>query len=372
MAAKRANQKEAYFAALVHRQAMYRLDQGLADPVTPGKLRPQPLILHDLDQKPLFYFFLEKNPRGKITGSSWVTADPQAPPKIVSETWSELTWNPNKARAQAKNWAKGVLQPGEKAKVFFICYRHHKIGVLAQITRKGCGVRTEKIFDVVSGKEISLNDTKKQRKKHLRVSAVSRAAALPETVRKPAKAWYHECLPSGVRAMPPLEIESQAAACTRSLNLVGTPHELPVPCHRQEQESWCVPACAQMILGYYHIDKEQDVIAGDMGTDEQGTPLENEEQGYEKYPGVNWDLSEETTLDFVKQKIDNDKAPVRMRLNDEHQEEYHAVVCIGYRRVEVAGGGAEVYLIVNDPSRGRRSDNWNDWRLRNFLTISKT
>ena len=62
-----------------------------------------------------------------------------------------------------------------------------------------------------------------------------------------------------------------------------------VPFHRQEQDNWCIPACAQMILGVHGQRKlEQATIADTMQTSPAGTLLSDEIAGYRTILGNNF------------------------------------------------------------------------------------
>lgn len=51
---------------------------------------------------------------------------------------------------------------------------------------------------------------------------------------------------------------------------------LPVPYRRQLDEGYCLPACAQMVLAYWNLEREQARLAQELKTiPGVGTPISN-------------------------------------------------------------------------------------------------
>lgn len=369
--------QEAYFAAVLHRLLSYRhRHELLSEAAIPGRLSPEPLILHDLTGSPVFYLFLEKSEDERITGSSWVSVTPTSARLIVAETWGGLAWDPDEARHKAENLAQELKQPGDAIELRFVCYSYPKIAVLVQIKDRSGTIRTQRMFDVIFWTEIIL-----EAKTKLGTPSGTMDSSFLKTYRGPApeskrlekeQNWYLGFLPETNKgALKISEIEAIATASAGKIRLESGKANIlkEVSFFQQQEDYWCVPACAQMILPCYNVkNKEQAAIAAAMQSGAGGTTLDNEVGGYQTILGEDHEILKcEPNWDIVTHEIDGG-VPLRIRINDDK----HAVVCLGYemRNRPDGSGRHDLILIVNDPYQGKHiSLSWDDISQDNYLYI---
>jgi hypothetical protein len=330
---------------------------------------PEPLVIHDLNGKILFYEFAALdggNPVGYVKTSASKTIGSAVPAIILGSRG----WDPDTAMSGAVDQAKKLFPKAKLGDKEFICYSYPKIGVKIDLKGEGRGAQSV-IFDVAShsvvdrfgGDELegmtswSFYHEIVDREASLRerlwdIADKELEVARTKTPRVLEKAFTAREAP-GVRptlvpqpevVMPVTTIPFYSQQVIQYCRHCST-HDCHA-IHAQQTDVYCAVATGQMILDFYRHPYTQSEIAAAMGTTAGGTSNDGQKNGYETLSKKCLAATIDLTADWSEAKAEiNANRPLKSGIPG------HARACFGWKRQNIAlvGQIPKKWLYILDP-----------------------
>ncbi|KAB2947520.1 C39 family peptidase [Candidatus Methanoperedens sp. BLZ2] len=226
-------------------------------------INPDPLIIHDINGKKLFYqFSVEKE--GKSVGSIKTSASKVLGESIRTIGLKPLILDSDVALQMAKKNAKENYKNSEITSTTLVSYSYPKIGIMVQLRDLNTNKEQRMFVDAYDYSTVpeknpennepgvwSLYDNMPDDEKVKRISAwEENDKKFREIVEKKSS--------NGIES-------SKTLVTTQSSNV------LDISLFAQEQWNYCAPAVGQMVADYFGVSHTQNYIAGRMGTTSTGT-----------------------------------------------------------------------------------------------------
>ena len=241
-------------------------------------INPDPLIIHDINGKKLFYqFSVEKE--GKSVGSIKTSASKVLGESIRTIGLKPLILDSDVALQTAKKNAKENYKNSEITSTTLVSYSYPKIGIMVQLRDLNTN-KEQRIF--VDAYDYSIIPDRIPENNESGVWSLYDNISNDEKVKR-ISAWEEndKKFREIVEKKRSNGIEGSKTLVTmQSLNV------LDVPLFAQEQANYCAPAVGQMITVYHGDYYIQDLIAYLMKTTSTGTYISNQTKYYKDVVGA--------------------------------------------------------------------------------------
>ena len=226
-------------------------------------INPDPLIIHDINGKKLFYqFSVEKE--GKSVGSIKTSASKVLGESIRTIGLKPLILDSDVALQMAKKNAKENYKNSEITSTTLVSYSYPKIGIMVQLRDLNTN-KEQRMF--VDAYDYSTVPEKNPENNEPGVWSLYDNIPDDEKVKR-ISAWEEndKKFREVVEKKSSNGIESSKTLVTTQSSTV-----LDISLFAQEQWNYCAPAVGQMIADYLGVSHTQNYIAGRMGTTSTGT-----------------------------------------------------------------------------------------------------
>lgn len=271
-----------------------------------GRFGSAPLIVNDLDGRPLFYEYEVTDAEG-VVGAVRASASTTIGPSVMSVQVGPRRWDPTSAVERATAAAKEAHGHGRGFKVGpadLVCYSWPKVGVRLRVTLPG-GIESSIIYDVGSMAPVERFGSDElegmtaysfyadvvEPQRELRGRRWGREEENLDIVRRGAPQLLEPefrfdedirlRLVDKLRFVRP-EFVPNILTKTQTVRFGPrcSPHEC-MELYAQQTNVYCAVATGQMILDFYKWHFTQDQIAATMGTGPGGTGQAGQIAGYE-------------------------------------------------------------------------------------------
>jgi hypothetical protein len=325
---------------------------------------PEPLMIHDLDGKMLFYEF-EVEEGNKAVGAIKASASKMIGSVVPTIEFGPRSWDPKEATRKAKSQVRERFPRAEIIETELVCYSFPKIGVRVYVEDPDLGSRSL-IFDVgdlslveqfgADGLEGSAawsfyqeiaepHAGEKEQLFELAERELDQALSeSPDVLRRTFEEGELPEVKSILIPPPPIEIpatESRTLQCSPRCKSAEW-----LALYSQKTSVYCAVATGQMILDYYRYYYSQDEIAAAMGTGAGGTSNSGQVNGYQKLSNYCLDATLDGTASWSEAKTEIDaNRPLKSGIPK------HARACVGWMRQNITKVGQKPkrWLKIYDP-----------------------
>lgn len=334
-----------------------------------AEIDPEPLVIHDLNGKELFYEFNAmqgKASLGTVRTSASKTIGSAVPAIILGSRG----WDADSAVSAAVKQAKKLCPDARIGDKELVCYSYPKIGVrvFLEDPRHGAG---SLIFDVAShtlvdrfGADEAEGFTSWSFYHELVDHEAARRERLWEQADKELEAAKAQTPKLVARGFSDREAETLKPALVPTPNVVATITPIPFysqriiqycrhcvthdcnALHAQQTDVYCAVATGQMILDFYRYPFTQAEIATAMSTGAGGTTNAGQKAGYESLSKNCLLATIDTTADWAEAKAEIDaNRPLKSGIAG------HARACFGWKRqnISLIGQKPKRWLYILDP-----------------------
>jgi hypothetical protein len=272
--------------------------------VADGRLDDSPLVINDLDGRPLFYEF-EVRDREEVVGTVRASASQELGPSVLSTQLGARRWEPG-AALRAAPGAVRELYRGQRVRVGaadLVCYCWPKIGVRVRFSSAELGERSI----VLDASDLLPIERYGGDQPEGSTAYSFYAEQVEPELELRRRRWQREEEDLAIVRETVPEIMDEGIAIDGELrDLLATrlhtrvtldklvlthqqtvrfgprcsPHEC-MELYSQQTDVYCAVATGQMILDFYKWHFSQDQIAATMGTDSGGTSQSGQIAGYE-------------------------------------------------------------------------------------------
>jgi hypothetical protein len=357
-----------------------------------------PVTIHDLDGRPLFYDFELADDEGPA-GFVRAAASPGIGTPLVAAHLRPRSWDPDSATKAAQKVVRDEYGARRITGTELVCYSYPKIGVRVTFdapNRKGA----QAIIDVSDGlpvRTLGADELEGSTAYSYYAEIVRpgldrrlrRWAGAEEDVDRlrraaPKLAEVDEPLDEGDRTrladalvtdISDIAIVAWPLSTTRVIRFGPRcgPHEC-FELYAQQTNVFCAVATGQMILDFYRWYHTQDQIAAAMSTGPSGTGNPEQVVGYESLSNGCLDATYDTSAAWSEAKAEIDaNRPLKSGIPG------HARACAGYQRIWTWWGWSfDRYLKIYDPWPWNADIcaggdiEWEDWDAvthTNWITV---
>jgi hypothetical protein len=358
------------------------------------EINKEPLIIHDLNGKILFYEFNVSSGKAQV-GSIKASASRVIGSPVVTIEFGPRKWSRGEAIQRAEDEARKRLPHSRLSEPELVCYCYPKLGV--RIYGEDDRQHPSVIVDVADGSVVervgkgeregfaaySFYDEVAEPQREVRLRRFEQADREMEALHRESDVLFEEGPLEHAAKIRDLLVSRSSGVLDRislysSRVLKYGPRCSPHDCfqlYAQQTNVYCAVATAQMILDFYRWNFGQDDIAAAMHTDAGGTSNPNQVAGYQALSNQTLVATFDGSADWAEAKAEIDaNRPVKSGIPG------HARACAGWKQQNlfVLGGAPKRWLLIYDPwpwnadlcAGGKIV--WEDWDAvehTNFITV---